>query len=112
MPPTLRSMAMLLSFRIINRLLSVEETLFSPSKAKPPLMEPSPMIATTWRLFSPRCLAATAIPNAAEMELDACPQVKVSYSLSLGEGNGRMPFSFRLVWKASRRPVNILWPYA
>ena len=51
-----------------------------------------------------------AMPKAAEMELEACPQVKVSYSLSLGEGNGRMPFSFRLVWKLSRRPVRILWP--
>ena len=40
----------------------------------------------------------------------ACPQVKVSYSLSFGEGKGRMPFSFRLVWKLSRRPVRILWP--
>lgn len=31
-------------------------------------------------------LAATAIPKAAEIEFDACPQVNVSYSLSDGEG--------------------------
>ena len=110
MPPTLRSMAMLLSLRIINRLLSVDEALLSPSKANPPLMEPSPITATTWRFSSPFFLAATAIPKAAEMEFEACPQVKVSYSLSFGEGKGRIPFNLRLVLKASLRPVNILWP--
>ena len=110
MPPTLRSIAMLLSFRIIRRLLGVAEALFSPSKASPPLMEPSPITATTCRLFSPCFLAATAIPKAAEIEFDACPQVNVSYSLSDGEGKGRMPFSLRLVQNASRRPVKILCP--
>ena len=69
-------MAILLSFRIISRLLGVEEALFNPSKARPPLMEPSPITATTWRLSSPFRAAATAIPNAAEIEFDACPHVK------------------------------------
>ena len=45
--------------------------------------------------------------QAAEIEFDACPQVNVSYSLSDGEGKGRMPFSLRLVQNASRRPVKI-----
>ena len=75
-------------------------------------MEPSPMMATTWRLASPFLAAATAIPRAAEIELEACPHVKVSYSLSSGDGKGRIPPSFLFVEKASRRPVSILWPYA
>ena len=78
MPPTLRSIAMSLSLRIINRLLLVDEALFNPSKASPPLMLPSPITATTWRSFSPFLAAATAIPKAAEIELEACPQAKVS----------------------------------
>ena len=75
----------------------MEEALFSPSNANPPLMEPSPITATIWRPVSPFLSAATAMPKAAEMELDACPQVNVSYSLSAGEGKGHSPFSFRLV---------------
>ena len=55
---------------------------------------------------------ATAMPKAAEMELEACPQVNVSYSLSEGEGKGFSPCSFLLVEKRSLRPVSILWPYA
>ena len=78
MPPTLRSIAMSLSLRIISRLLLVDEALFNPSKASPPLMLPSPITATTWRSFSPFLAAATAIPKAAEIELEACPQAKVS----------------------------------
>ena len=53
-------------------------------------MAPSPMTATTWR-SSFFISAATAMPNAAEMELEAWPQTKESYSLSSGEGNGLMP---------------------
>ncbi|CUQ29333.1 Uncharacterised protein [Segatella copri] len=90
--------------------LGVLDTLFSPSKASPPLMAPSPMTATTCLSVSPFSRAATAIPSAAEMELLACPQAKVSYSLSKGVGNGRMPCNLRLVQKFSRRPVNILCP--
>lgn len=111
-PPTLRSIAMLLSFSIMRRSLGVEDALFSPSKASPPLIEPSPITATTCRFCSPFKVAATAIPNAAEMEFDACPHVKVSYSLSSGDGKGRIPFSFRFVQKRSRLPVRILCPYA
>ena len=82
-------MDMSLSFRIISKSFGVLEALFSPSNAKPPLIAPSPITATTcrWSL----CLAATAIPNAAEIELLACPHVKVSYSLSRGLGNGQIP---------------------
>ena len=98
-PPTERSIDILLSLRMISRSLGDELTLLSPSKARPPLMAPSPITATTCRLpfafTSPLSLrstcalcSATAIPSAAEMLFEACPQVKVSYSLSAGEGKG------------------------
>ena len=64
-------MAILLSLRIINKLLGVLEALFNPSKASPPLIEPSPMTATTLRESSPFLAAATAIPKAAEIEFEA-----------------------------------------
>ena len=121
MPPTLRSMDMLLSLRMMSRSFGDEHTLLRPSYASPPLMEPSPMTATTCRCFTslPCALAftcmrwsATAMPSAAEMLFEACPQVKVSYSLSSGQGKGCSPPSLRLVQNVSRRPVSILWPYA
>ena len=96
-PPTLLSMAMSLSFRMMSKLLGVLDTLFSPSKASPPLMLPSPITATTCRSFSPLRSAATAMPSAADMELEACPQLNVSYWLSSGEGKGRIPCRCRLV---------------
>ena len=83
------------------------DTLLSPSKASPPLIAPSPMTATT---CLPLPFAATAMPKAAEIELLACPQANVSYSLSAGLGNGQMPCSFRFVQNRSRRPVSILCP--
>ena len=101
-------MEMLLSLRIISKSLSNEDALLSPSKAIPPVIEPSPITATTF-LSSPLTLAATAIPIAALMELDACPAVKVSYSLSLGWGNPANPSFFRSVSNCLRRPVKILW---
>ena len=78
MPPTLRSMLMLLSLRMMNRSLGVSEALLSPSKARPPLMEPSPMMATTRRCSSCLRWAATDMPSAADMELLAWPQANVS----------------------------------
>lgn len=101
---------MSLSLRMMSRLLGVSLTLLSPSKARPPLMAPSPMTATTCLSVSPRCMAATLMPSAAEIELEAWPHAKVSYSLSAGEGKGRTPPQQRLVWNVSRRPVRILWP--
>ena len=100
-------MLILLSFNMMRMSLEVDETLFKPSKAKPPLIAPSPMTATTLRFFF-KALAATAMPMAAEMELDAWPQVKVSYSLSAGEGKGRKPCNLRLVLNVFLRPVRIL----
>ena len=101
---------MLLSFKMINMSFGVEDTLFKPSKANPPLIDPSPIIATVCWFFLFKRLAATAIPNAAEIEFEACPHAKVSYSLSEGDGNGRTPLSLRLVEKISFLPVSILCP--
>ena len=95
---------------MMSRSFGEDDTLLMPSKASPPLIAPSPMTATTWRSSCPVFFAATAMPSAAEMELEACPHVNVSYSLSRGEGNGRSPFSLRLVQKQSLRPVRILCP--
>ena len=47
----------------------------------PAVIAPSPMMATAWR-SSPFCLAAIAMPSAAEMLVDECAVPKVSYSLS------------------------------
>ena len=75
MPPTALSIDMSLSLRMMSKSLSVEETLFKPSNASPPLIAPSPMMATTlgvecWvlddEIFDP-----TAMPNAAEIEFEA-----------------------------------------
>ena len=107
-PPTLRSMAILLSFSIMSRLLGVAEALLRPSNAKPPLIEPSPITATMCLFVSFFRLALTAIPSAAEMEFDACPHVNVSYWLSDGVGNGASPFNFLFVQNLSRLPVKIL----
>ncbi len=81
--------------------------LFSASKAMPALMAPSPMMATDLRA-SPLSLAASAMPSAAEMEVDECAVPKVSYSLSSRRGNPLMPPSWRSVGMRSRRPVRIL----
>ena len=71
-------------------------------------MAPSPMTATTLRR-SPRSSAALAMPKAAEIETEAWPPPKASYSLSAMRGKPLMPPSCRLWRKASRRPVMILW---
>ena len=59
-------MDMSLSLRMTNKLVSDTPALLSASKAMPAVMEPSPMMATQRRL-SPFCLAAMAMPKAAEM---------------------------------------------
>ena len=71
MPPTARSIDMSLSLSTISRSLGLDDTLLSPSKASPPLMAPSPMTAMTCLSSLPVRRAATAMPSATEMELDA-----------------------------------------
>ena len=73
----------------------------------PAVMAPSPIIATL-RRSKPACLAAIAMPSAAEIEVLEWPVPKVSYALSPRRGNPAMPFGCRKLAMASRRPVNIL----
>ena len=62
-------------------MFSVTPALFSASKAMPALIAPSPITAIEWR-FDPWLRAATAMPSAAEIDVDECAVPKVSYSLS------------------------------
>ena len=81
--------------------------LLSASNAMPALIAPSPMMATHLRL-SPFIRAATAMPSAAEIEVDECAVPKVSYSLSSRRGKPEMPPSWRSVAIRSLRPVSVL----
>ena len=55
---------------------------------------------------------ADAIPNAAEIDVEACPAPKTSYSLSLCFKNGFKPLYFLMVLRDSNLPVSTLWAYA
>ena len=107
--PTLASIAMLLSLRITRISDLPIPALFRPSNACPAVIAPSPITATTC-LFSPLALAATAIPRAADMEVEECPVPNESYSLSAIFGKPLIPLYFLFVVKFSRRPVSILCP--
>lgn len=73
----------------------------------PALIAPSPITAMATR-FSPCVLAPSAMPSAAEIEVEECAVPKVSYGLSLRRGKPEMPSSWRSVAICSRRPVRIL----
>ena len=109
--PTFGSILMQLSFKIISTSLSATPAWFMASKAMPAVKEPSPITAIDFR-FSPLYLAAMAMPNAAEIEVEEWPTPKVSYSLSDLLGKPLSPLYFLLVTNWSLRPVNILCPYA
>ena len=94
--PTLGSMLMQLSFKIIKQSASATPAWFIASNARPAVIAPSPITATDLR-FSPFNLAAIAIPKAAEIEVDECPTPNVSYSLSLRLGNPLSPLYFLFV---------------
>ena len=64
---------------------------FSASNAIPPVMAPSPITATCCLSVSPLCCEATAIPKAAEIDVEECPTPKVSYSLSVLFGKPLSP---------------------
>ncbi|MCY1304759.1 hypothetical protein D9M70_545280 [compost metagenome] len=100
---------MSLSFRITSRLmLGVTPALFMASNAMPADMAPSPMMAMCWRC-TPALRDATAMPSAAEMEVDECAVPKASYSDSLRFGKPEMPPCCRSWAMPARRPVRILW---
>ena len=100
-------MLMSLSLRMTSRLASVTPALFSASKAMPAVMAPSPMTAMA-RRSSPFCLAARAMPRAAEMLVEEWAVPKVSYSLSARCGKPDRPPNWRSDAMRSRRPVRIL----
>ena len=69
MLPTFSEMDISLSFKIITKFLFNEATLFKASNASPPVSAPSPITATTLLSF-PFKLLATAIPRAAEIDVE------------------------------------------
>ena len=66
-----------LSFKMMIRFLLRSPVQFSPSKAIPAEIAPSPMTAMIRKSSSLR-QRASAIPAAAEMEVPLCPTSKVS----------------------------------
>ena len=62
----------------------------SPSYESPPVIEPSPITATTLYVAPVMSRAAT-IPRAAEIEVLACPAPNVSYALSVRLRNPDRP---------------------
>ena len=75
--PTFSEIDMSLSFRTTITLASACLALFSASKAMPAVIAPSPITATTRRSL-PAARAATAMPMAAEIEVDECAVPNVS----------------------------------
>ena len=107
--PTLGEMDISLSFKITSRLTSLmSPALFKASNACPAVIAPSPIMATL-RASLPCSLSATAMPNAAPMEVDECPTPNTSYSLSQRLGKPAKPWYWRMVSMRSLRPVRILW---
>ena len=109
--PTLSDIAIWLSFNITSKFLFDLPALFKASKATPPVIEPSPITAAIFSLPPDKSLAQ-AIPNAMETDVELCPAVKVSYSLSLGFGKPEIPFNCLRVENSSFLPVIILCIYA
>jgi hypothetical protein len=109
--PTGGLIDMSLSFRITSRSGTPPPCgmppLFSASKAMPAVIAPSPMMATALR-SSPWSLEASAMPSAAEIEVELWAVPKVSYGLSSRRGKPPMPPNWRSVCMRVRRPVRIL----
>ena len=68
---------MSLSFKITNKLVLRAPALFIASYAIPALIAPSPITAITL-LVLPSLSLATAIPKAAEIDVEECPAPKGS----------------------------------
>ena len=66
-----------LSLRMTSMSASATPALFIASNAMPADIAPSPMMAIALRA-SPLCLAASAMPRAAEIEVEEWPTPKVS----------------------------------
>ena len=74
---------MSLSLTTIIILLSKSAALSKPSKASPPLKEPSPIRAITFS-FPPLKSLDFASPVARLTDVDVCPTLKISCALSSG----------------------------
>ena len=70
-----------MSFAIIIIFVLSSEATLSPSNASPPLREPSPIIAIIFS-FTPRKSLALASPVAKLTDVEVCPILKKSCSLS------------------------------
>ena len=101
-------MDILLSLRIIINGVFILAALLNASYAIPPVKEPSPITDTTI-LFFPLSVLAIAIPRPAEMDVELCPVLKASQSLSDVLGKPAMPPNLRRLAKPSFLPVSILW---
>ncbi|CAM5199096.1 hypothetical protein CDEN61S_01009 [Castellaniella denitrificans] len=99
---------MSLSFSTTSRFTSgVTPALFRASKAMPAVMAPSPITAMCWR-STPALRDATAMPSAAEIEVEECAVPKASYGDLARFGKPEIPPRWRRPAMASRRPVRIL----
>ena len=61
------------------------------SNASPAVIAPSPITAMWCFSFSPLYFEASAIPRAAEIDVEECPTPKESYSLSFLLGKPESP---------------------
>ncbi len=109
--PTAGAIDMSLSFRTTMKSRPVWPALLSASYARPHPIAPSPMMAATLKSWSVRS-RPTAMPQAAEIDVAACPAPNASYSDSSRRRNGASPPLVRMVGSRSLRPVRILWMYA
>ena len=91
--PTAGAIDISLSFKIINRLVFKAPALLIASYAIPALIAPSPMTAITL-LDLPSLSLATAIPRAAEIDVDECPAPKGSKIDSVRFVNPERPLDF------------------
>ena len=74
----------------------------------PALIAPSPITAMTL-FWSPRKSRATAMPSAAEIDVEVWAAPNGSYSLSERLVKPERPSPWRSVSMRLRRPVRILW---
>ena len=107
MAPTFFEIDILLSLKMIIILRFSTPISLSASKDKPLLIAPSPITGMILK-FSLFKSLATAIPNAAESEVELCPASQTSCTLSLRFWKPDSPLYWRNVEKRSARPVKIL----
>lgn len=83
MPPWFSAMDIWLSLKTMTKLLPSSPATSRPSRASPPLRDPSPMTATAFSCLPARS-RALARPSARLMEVEVWPTSKRSWSDSAG----------------------------